>query len=117
MKEEVKRWFAQALNDFDIAKTLFGLKKFSHSSFFCQQSAEKALKALLLELESELVKTHDLVLLARRLGAPEEIIGLCKELAPVYVESRYPDLGEIAFKKFTEKETKNDLKNAELIIN
>ena len=72
--------------------------------------AEKALKALLLKKGHKLIKTHDLVLLSRKLSAPEDIVQICKELTPVYVETRYPDLGETGFKEFTSKEAKEDIK-------
>ncbi len=55
-----------------------------------------------------------MVLLARELEAPE-IIKLCKLLTPVYVESRYV-LGEEKFKKFTKKESKEDIKTMEKIV-
>lgn len=116
MNEEVKRWWQQTLRDIDTAKSLYKIKKYSYSSFWCQQAAEKALKTLLLKRGNELIKTHDLVLLARKLGAPEDTIQLCKDLTPVYIETRYPDLGAQGFKKFTEKEALEDIKRMERII-
>ena len=116
MKEEVKRWWKMAKDDVSTAKALYKIKKYGYSSFWCQQAAEKALKALLLERGYELIKTHDLVLLSKKLNAPENIVSLCKELTPVYVETRYPDLGEEGFKKFTRKEVEDDIKNTEVII-
>lgn len=116
MKEEVKRWWKQTLTDIDTAKALYKIKKYNYSSFWCQQAAEKALKTLLLKQGRKLIKTHDLVLLSRKLNAPEGIVRLCKELTPVYVETRYPDLGEEGFKKFTRKETKEDIKRMDIII-
>lgn len=116
MKEEVRRWWKQTLSDIDTAKSLYKIKKYNYSSFWCQQAAEKALKTLLLKRGYKLIKTHDLVLLARKLNAPEDIIKLCKQLTPVYVETRYPDLGEEGFKKFTHKETKEDIKRMDIII-
>ena len=115
MKEEVKRWWKQTLTDIDTAKSLYKIKKYSYSSFWCQQAAEKALKTLLLKNGYKIIKTHDLVLLSRKLSAPENIVQLCKELTPVYVETRYPDLGEEGFKKFTSQETKEDIKMMEVI--
>ncbi len=116
MKEEVNRWWRQTLKDIDAAKSLYKIKLYDYSSFWCQQAAEKALKTLLLNRGHELIKTHDLVLLARKLDAPEDIIRICKELTPVYVETRYPDLVEEDFKKFTSKETEEDIKKMEAII-
>lgn len=116
MKKEVKRWWKQTLSDINVAKYLFKTKNYNYSSFWCQQAAEKALKTLLLERGYELIKTHDLVLLARELDVPDDITQLCKDLTPVYVETRYPDLGEEGFKKFTKSETKKDIKNMVRIV-
>jgi len=116
MIKEVENWWKQTLNDIDTAKALYKIKKYDYSSFWCQQAAEKALKTLLLKRGHNLIKTHDLVLLARKLNASEEVIQLCKDLTPVYIETRYPSLGEEGFKKFTEKETKEDIKKMERII-
>ena len=110
MKEEVNRWWKQTLRDIDTAKSLYKIKKYDYCSFWCQQGAEKALKTLLLKKGHKLIKTHDLVLLSRKLSAPEDIVQICKELTPVYVETRYPDLGETGFKEFTSKEAKEDIK-------
>lgn len=116
MKEEVKRWWKQTLKDIDTARSLYKIKRYDYSSFWCQQAAEKALKTLLLKRGYKLIKTHDLVLLSKKLNAPEDIIELCKDLTPVYVETRYPDLGEEGFKKFTKKETEEDTKNMNKIV-
>lgn len=116
MKQEVQNWWQQTLKDIDTAKALYKIKKYDYSSFWCQQSAEKALKTLLLKRGYELIKTHDLVLLSRKLNAPENIVQLCKELTPVYVETRYPGLGEEGFKIFTKRETEEDIKSMEKII-
>lgn len=116
MKEEVKRWWKQVLKDIDAAKSMYKIRRYDYASFWCQQAAEKALKTLLLNQGHELIKTHDLVLLARELKAPEDLVQLCKELTPVYVETRYPDLGKEGFKKFTKKETLEDIKSMEKIV-
>lgn len=116
MRKEVENWWKQAKKDLDTAKFNYDGRKYKYASFLCQQAAEKALKALLLKKGHKLIKTHDLVLLARKLGASEDIITLCKELTPVYVETRYPDLGEGRFKEFTIEETKEDIKNTEKIV-
>lgn len=109
-------WWKQTLKDIDTAKFLYKTKRYDYGSFWCQQAAEKALKTLLFKMGYELIKTHDLVLLARKVAAPENIIQLCKELTPVYIETRYPDLGDEGFKKFTKKETEKDIINMGIIV-
>jgi HEPN domain-containing protein len=43
---EAQRWLETAREDLDAAKALLEKGKFSHACFFCQQSGEKALKAI-----------------------------------------------------------------------
>src|SRR3989338_3689785 len=101
MKEEIKNWHERSKRDFDTAKYLFDGRKYEESAFFCQQAAEKALKCLLLKKTKELIKIHDLVLLARKLNAPKEVIISCSKITPAYIDSRYPDL----FRKYSEKDS------------
>ena len=110
MKIETGNWLKQAQKDADVARTLCKIKKYVHSSFWCQQAAEKALKALLLEKEQELIKTQDLVWLAKSLEAPENVVQLWKKLKPVYMETRNPGVGMEGVREFTKKETEEDVK-------
>ena len=50
---EAQRWLLTAREDVDAAKTLHEAGKFSHACFLCQQSAEKALKALWFAIDSD----------------------------------------------------------------
>ena len=92
MKEEIKKWFEKAEEDFDTAEYNLKGKKLEVCAFFLQQSAEKALKSLYIKKFSKLFKTHDLILLSKKVGAPGKIIEYCKELSPAYQYTRYPDL-------------------------
>lgn len=116
MRKEIQNWWKQALEDFDSAKVNFNAKKYYLTSFLCQQAVEKALKAFLIKKELKLIKTHDLVFLAKILCAPIDIIKLCKVLAPVYIETRYPGLDGTGFKVFSKRESEDDIKSAERII-
>src|SRR3990167_5754487 len=86
---EYKEWFSQALRDFDTAKYNIEGARFESGAFFLQQSAEKALKSVYIKKFKTLLKTHDLVLLAKKLHAPEKIIGYCRDLNPAYSYTRY----------------------------
>ena len=90
--EEYKIWFEKAEQDFDTAKYNLEGGKIEAGLFFLQQSAEKALKAFNIKLNKELIKTHDLVLLARKVKAPQDIENFCKELTAIYQYTRYPDV-------------------------
>jgi HEPN domain-containing protein len=90
MKEEVKRWLEQAKRDLITAENSFESKDYYASSFWCQQAAEKALKALLIKKTGEFPKIHDLTNLARLNMVPQRIVELCAKLNPAYTNSRYP---------------------------
>ena len=95
MKQEVKRWMAQAKEDYDTAKFDFEGKKYKAAAFWCQQSAEKALKALTLKKTGKIKKIHDLVILGKDAGIPPNLLSKLKELTLAYVYSRYPDVSNV----------------------
>ena len=93
--EDSKKWIKKAEEDFETAKYNLEGGKTDAGFFFMQQSAEKGLKAVYLIKFKELLKTHDLFILAKRLNAPKEILGYCKQLTPAYQYTRYPDISPI----------------------
>lgn len=70
MRKEIENWWKQAEADLNSAKNSFNSKDYYVCAFLCQQAVEKALKALLFKKGFELIKTHDLVLLAKKINAP-----------------------------------------------
>lgn len=94
MNEEVNKWWNKAKDDLDKAKILFKNKKYDGAVFFCQQSAEKGLKALSLKGKNEIKRIHDLVELGKYVNLPQNLIDHCKELTLSYIYSRYPDIEE-----------------------
>ncbi len=103
-KADVGKWLQKARSDLKAAKYNFDGNNFDLAAFLCQQAAEKALKAVYITKFKELKKTHDLVFLAKELGAPQKLVDYCKELSPAYIYARYPDgaefpeLGEMVVK-------------------
>ena len=95
MQIEIKNWLDQAKKDLNAARHSLNSKNFDWASFQAQQAAEKALKALYIKTYNELRKVHDLVLLARKLGLPTDLIEFCVKLNKVYIETRYPDASGI----------------------
>ena len=95
MKEEVKMWLRKAKQDLDSAKYNFKGKKYDVCAFLCQQSAEKALKALLLKKTGEIRKIHDLVELGKNVGLPLKLLDGSKELTLSYIYIRYPGIKEV----------------------
>ncbi len=92
MSPEIDNWWSLALDDLDTAQKNVGIGKYHVAALFAQQAAEKALKALYIKRFNELRKTHDLVFLAGKLGIPNSYLTICKQLDPVYLQTRYPDI-------------------------
>jgi HEPN domain-containing protein len=115
MREEAKRWLASAAEDLRKAKDTFGLSHYDLSSFLCQQTAEKALKAGILDKKKKLIKTHDLVILGKEMGAGKREMDICKSLGPIYTETRYPDATG-SFRQFSKDQSEEDLRSAEHIL-
>ncbi|MHB8604475.1 MAG: HEPN domain-containing protein [Thermoplasmatota archaeon] len=93
MKPETARWFAKATEDLDAARFLFDGEKFAQSGFFAQQSAEKALKALLIEQQGKFPRIHELAALASEAKVAPDLVERCADLSSAYVAYRYPDAG------------------------
>jgi HEPN domain-containing protein len=90
MNEEVLFWLKQAESDLRKAKILAEKKEFDGTTFYCQQTAEKALKAVSLFNGRGLTKTHDLSILGRLVTLPKELLTKAILLNPFYTSSRYP---------------------------
>ena len=118
MKEEVKRWAAQAAADLKSAKNSLKSKDYYLAAFMSQQTAEKVLKALYLKRYDELRRIHDLAYFARKLNLSDELVRKCEELSKVYIETRYPDIGsgEIPAKKFSKGDAEKFLKIGEEVL-
>ncbi len=95
MQEDVKVWLEQAKADLKAAEKNIDINELKVAAFLSQQATEKALKALYIKKFKKLLKTHDLVLLARKMDMPEDLINKCKNLSPAYIYTRYPDAIEI----------------------
>jgi|SRR3989338_9084370 len=95
MRKEIENWWKQAESDFIKAENLFKTKNFDGTAFYCQQCVEKGLKALyMVKFAENPPKTHDLILLSDKLGAPERIKEVGRRLTPTYILSRYPGITE-----------------------
>jgi HEPN domain-containing protein len=92
VREEVKNWIKSGEKDLETAKYNLTGDRLDAAAFFAQQATEKALKSLQIEKLGRFEKTHDLVLIAKSVGAPPEMIDLCELIAPFYTVTRYPDV-------------------------
>jgi HEPN domain-containing protein len=95
VKQQTELWLRRAAADLDVAQMSFERGHFELCLFHCQQTLEKLLKAILIERSATNMarRTHDLVLLAELLNIrlPEESFLFLRQLAELYVPSRYGD--------------------------
>jgi HEPN domain-containing protein len=89
-----KEWFNKAESDRDTAKYLLAGGKYDDCAFYCQQAAEKLLKAIVVQQTNQRPPySHDLLTLARKiidLELDETIIEALSKLDGYYAGSRYP---------------------------
>jgi HEPN domain-containing protein len=87
-------WLKQAERDLGFAETAITTKYYEWAAFCAQQSAEKAVKALIQSLHGS-VRGHSITEMLRQLPAsvevPKPVLGGAQELDRVYVTSRYPN--------------------------
>ncbi len=89
-----KAWLDEAFWDLEAAEDLLQTKKFNYACFHAQQSAEKALKALLRSINENSWGHSVRYLLERYEKKTRSKTGLetyAKELDRHYIPSRYPD--------------------------
>lgn len=91
VRKEVFDWFNSAEDDLETARILFEQEIYYACVFYCQQAAEKALKALYIFQKKKNTPSHNLISISRELNAPEKIVSACKKLNPHYIQTRYPD--------------------------
>lgn len=97
MRPDTEPWWRQAEADLETAELTLGGGQWYAASWFAQQAAEKALKALTLEqTATDPPRTHDLRLLGRLVGATSAIEQDLTLLYPIFSLSRYPDAHSVA---------------------
>jgi HEPN domain-containing protein len=97
MRADTQQWWDQAQADLHSADVLLASGQFYAVSFFAQQAAEKALKALYLEQRGRIPpRTHDLEFLASEVGALTTLMTELGVLTPAFDSARYPDGSGIA---------------------
>lgn len=91
IREEIRNWFKQARADFEAAQDSMKTGHYEWACFQSQQAAEKALKALYIHRKRTSLAVHNLLNIARSLGAPRDVVEAARELNADYVTTRYPD--------------------------
>ncbi len=92
MKQETEKWIEQSEKDLKAAESSLHSENYEWASFQAHQATEKSLKALHIKKHKNFLKTHDLVLLSRKIDAPNNIVTLCSKINPSYLDTRYPDV-------------------------
>ena len=100
ISSDTQEWLAYSKRDLDSANHLLGMKPIPLEiiCFHCQQSAEKALKAFMVEHKIEVIRTHDLKLLRKICCDVSDFSVIeteCSRLTPYAAQSRYPFVFEI----------------------
>ena len=94
MKDDTKKWLEYADENLRSAKVLLGSKLFNVCLQNAQQAVEKMLKALLIESDIKLRKTHSINELVTILAANGLNVNIteeeCELLDSIYLPSKYP---------------------------
>lgn len=118
MREEIKRWHEQSRRDFQAAENNFNSEDFYVAAFLCQQSVEKALKALfLLEKNGEVPQSHSLIYLAQNTSISKSFYPFLRELTPKFIDTRYPDASvDLPSNIYDEENTKKILEKSKEVL-
>jgi len=94
-KANALRWLRQAEHDLQVAAKLLQGGDYSDAAFHSEQSAQKALKSVLISQGSRYVTIHSVGELAKQAAALEAaflpLVDQAKRLDRHYIASRYPD--------------------------
>jgi HEPN domain-containing protein len=109
MKPTTHEWLTRAAEDLAAAQVLLSRPDLTNAvAFHAQQAVEKALKAVIEEMDLGFVRTHSLTRLYELVRPHYPIIGdmdMLDRLDAVYIEARYPgDMGLLPTGKPTSDE-------------
>jgi len=117
MREEVINWLKQAEADLQAARDSVTQGHYEWACFQCQQTAEKALKALYIHRKRSSIVTHNVVKTAEVLKAPVEVVDATRELNADYVMARYPDAANgVPAEQYTKEMAREHLKAAQRVL-
>ncbi len=113
-----RNWLAQAQNDFLFAQSALRERFYAQCCFICQQVAEKALKAILLQRKQTLIFTHSTRELCRVLRINGALLKAASYLDQYYVTGRYPNAlpGGVPFASFHVDQAKGAVRDANLFL-
>lgn len=120
--ERYRDWFEEAIDDFEVAKELFKLGRYSKVCFFCHQACEKALKALAIKKLGRYIHTRSVAQLLREVSrcvsVPLELVKKGEKLDRYYIPTRYPSAWPAGapHKHYDEEDAKEALSYAEEVM-
>ena len=117
--EWAQNWWDYAMKDLQAAEILLREDCYDACILHCQQSAEKAAKALWIDvMKSEPPKTHWIERLVQQMKAPDDIIDKSAILSNDFVVSRYPDAySSIGSAGYSEEDANERIVKVKEIIN
>ncbi len=120
--EKVEYWLDSADYDLETAKAMLDTGRLLYVGFMCHQTAEKALKGVLVARKpcEELPYIHKLARLANLSGVSEEMreeqLQLLDTLSPLNIEARYPLHKERLLKSLTPERCKTLIHETEALL-
>jgi len=112
-------WRTRSEEDFDTARSLFELAKYTYALFFCHLAIEKLLKALVVRSTKDNAPyDHNLQRLAEDAGLQlsEAMRGSLAEINTFNIKGRYDDFKSKFYEKATEEYTEKYLAETERIL-
>lgn len=113
MERDSAEWISLAEDNLATAKILYHNERFRDAAYYCQQIAEKSLKAVQIAKLKRFDKVHDLQVLADSIKAPKSIIECSKKLTRYYISTRYPIQEE---SEITENDAEEAVSDAEEVL-
>lgn len=119
--QRTEDWMREAEAELQAARDLMSLGHWSWCCFTCQQSAEKALKAIG-EYFRQNLAGHNLNLLLHDLeifvAIPENVRQACARLNRYYIPTRYPNAFDrgAPVDQFFEQDAREAVQDAELVL-
>jgi HEPN domain-containing protein len=116
MKKDTEYWIKISKYDLSTARAMMRSGRYLYVLFMCQQTIEKTLKGLIVEIKDIFPpKSHDLLKLANitEIDIDNSIQKLLSELSYYYIETRYPEDIININKKVTKKKAGEYLSKTE----
>ena len=107
MDRIVEHWLERSNYDLGTAKAMLDAGRYLYVAYMCQQSIEKALKALIAKKGKENYPIHNLIRLTEIASIRNELnekqFNFLTELTPYHIEARYGDYKESLTEIINEK--------------